>query len=228
MAILLQKIYRALLFDSRWKLYLLGLKNTLLIAAVSCLIGIVIGLIVSICKTYAKTKNTPLWKFAGKICDLYTTIIRGTPVIIQLLIIYSLTVWTEGYYACMIGFSINSGAYVSEIFRSGISSVDIGQTEAGRSLGLNQNATMRFIVLPQAIKNILPALFNEFIALLKETSVAGYIAVQDITKVAYSIQGTTFNSIPLYFCALIYLVLVMSMTKLQKKLERKLARSDRS
>lgn len=228
MAIFLERVYKAILFDSRWKLYLLGLKNTLLIAAVSCLFGILIGLIISICKTYAEIKKTPFWKGAAKICDVYTTVIRGTPVIIQLLIIYSLTVWTEGYYACMIGFSINSGAYVSEIFRSGIRSINIGQTEAGRSLGLSQNATMRLIVLPQAIKNILPALFNEFIALLKETSVAGYIAVQDITKIAYSIQGTTFNSIPLYFCALVYLALVMSMTKLQKKLERKLSRSDRS
>ncbi len=228
MSIFLQKVYRAILYDSRWKMYLLGLKNTLLIAAVSCLFGIIIGLFISICKTYAETRKTPFWRAAGKICDAYTTVIRGTPVVIQLLIIYSMTVWTEGYYACMIGFSINSGAYVSEIFRSGIRSIDIGQAEAGRSLGLNQNATMRLIVLPQAIKNILPALFNEFIALLKETSVAGYIAVQDITKVAYSIQGTTFNSIPLYFCALVYLVLVMSMTRLQKKLERKLSRSDRS
>ncbi len=224
----IQRCYSALIDNDRWILYLNGLKTTLMIAAVACIFGIIIGLLVAICKTSAETKKSPVLKFLAKICDLYTTVIRGTPVIVQLLILYNITAWTEGYYACMIGFSINSGAYVSEIFRSGIRSIDIGQSEAGRSLGLNETQTMRLIVLPQAIKNILPALFNEFIALLKETSVAGYIAVSDITKVAYSIQGTTFNSIPLYICALVYLLLVVVMTKLQKKLERRLARSDRS
>ena len=128
----------------------------------------------------------------------------------------------------MIGFGINSGAYISEIFRSGINSIDIGQMEAGRSLGLSEGTTMLKIILPQAIKNVLPALFNEFIALVKETSVAGYIAVRDVTKVASSIKGTYFISSPLYVAAVMYLVLVLFLTFLQKRLERRLARSDRS
>jgi ABC-type amino acid transport system permease subunit len=127
-------------------------------------------------------KKTPFWKIAAKICDLYTTVIRGTPVIIQLLIIYSLTVWTEGYYACMIGFSINSGAYVSEIFRSGIRSIDIGQTEAGRSLGLSQNATHALHRPAAGDQKYFCLLINEFYRATQGTSVAGYIAVQDITK----------------------------------------------
>ena len=127
----------------------------------------------------------------------------------------------------MFAFGINSGAYVSEVIRAGISSIDPGQMEAGRSLGLSQAATMRLIILPQAIKNILPSLFNEFIALLKETSVAGYIAVRDLTKVSDSIRGISFLSSPLFVAAAIYLLLVMGMTAIQKKMERRLAQSDR-
>ena len=154
--------------------------------------------------------------------------IRGTPIILQLLIIYSVTVWTKGTVACFIGFGINSGAYVSEIIRSGINSVDIGQTEAARSLGLSAGKTMRLIILPQAIKNILPALFNEFIALIKETSVAGYIAVRDITMVANLIKSRVYNIIPLVFVGIIYLVMVIGLTQIQKRLEKRLARSDRN
>lgn len=126
------------------------------------------------------------------------------------------------------GFGINSGAYVSEIIRSGIKSVDIGQTEAGRSLGLSEGKTMRLIVLPQAIKNILPALFNEFIALVKETSVAGYIAVRDMTMAANSIKTRVFNIVPLVVVAIVYLIIVIGLTQVQKSIERRLARSDRN
>ncbi len=220
--------YRGFIMDDRWKLYLEGTGVTLLLAAVACLMGIVIGIVIAVCKYNGGRRNaSAAWKAAGKIGDLYTTIIRGTPIVLQLLIIYSLTVWTKGTYACMIGFGINSGAYIAEIFRSGINSIDIGQMEAGRSLGLSEGTTMARIILPQAIKNVLPALFNEFIALVKETSVAGYIAVRDVTKIASSIKGTYFVSSPLYIAAVIYLVLVLVLTYLQKRLERRLARSDR-
>lgn len=221
-------VYRGLIMDGRWKLYLEGTGITLSLAAVACLMGIVIGVFVAVCKYYGTRRNaSPVWRAAAKLCDVYTTVIRGTPIVLQLLIIYSLTVWTKGTYACMLGFGINSGAYISEIFRSGINSIDIGQMEAGRSLGLSEGTTMMRIILPQAIKNVLPALFNEFIALVKETSVAGYIAVRDVTKVASSIKGTYFVSSPLYIAAVIYLVLVLFLTFLQKRLERRLARSDR-
>jgi His/Glu/Gln/Arg/opine family amino acid ABC transporter permease subunit len=215
---ILQDLYGAVVRESRWMLYLEGLRNTIIIAFVSCLIGIVIGLVVAMIKYVG----------AASVCNAYTTVIRGTPIIVQLLILYNLSYFTEGLYACIVGFGINSGAYVSEIFRSGLTSIDIGQSEAGRSLGLSQAATMRLIVLPQAIKNILPALFNEFIALLKETSVAGYIAVRDLTKVSDGIRGRTFNSMPLYLAAIIYLIMVAGLAAVQKRLERRLARSDRS
>ena len=226
---LYKDIYRGLIEDDRWMLYIEGTGVTLALAAVACLMGIAIGIIVAVCKFYGGRRNAAVpWRIAAKVCDFYTTVIRGTPIVLQLLIIYSLTVWTKGTYACMIGFGINSGAYISEIFRSGINSIDIGQMEAGRSLGLSEGTTMARIILPQAIKNVLPALFNEFIALVKETSVAGYIAVRDVTKVASSIKGTYFISSPLYVAAVIYLVVVLSLTFLQKKLERRLARSDRN
>ncbi|NLD52261.1 MAG: amino acid ABC transporter permease [Clostridiales bacterium] len=223
-----QDISGALLRENRWQLYLEGLRNTLVIAALACLIGIVIGLVVALIKYIASTKKSGPWKVAGAICTAYTTVIRGTPIIVQLLILYNLSYFTDGLYASIIGFGINSGAYVAEIFRSGLNSIDIGQREAGRSLGLGQWPTMRLIVLPQAIKNTLPALFNEFIALLKETSVAGYIAVRDLTKVADGIRGRTFNSVPLYLAAALYLIMVAGLAALQKRMEKRLARSDRS
>lgn len=224
---LLSDLEGALLRENRWQLFLEGLKNTVLIAAVACMIGIVIGLIVSLIKHVAQHKNSPLWRVAGAICNAYTTVIRGTPIIVQLLILYNLSYFTEGLYASIIGFGINSGAYVAEIFRGGLASIDIGQQEAGRSLGLSHWKTMRLIILPQAIKNTLPALFNEFIALLKETSVAGYIAVRDLTKAADSIRGRTFNSMPLYLAAILYLIMVAGLAAVQKRMERRLARSDR-
>ena len=219
-------LYMALLYNGRWKIYLEGTGITIAISALACILGIAIGVVVALIKVTAE-KKTGLWKVASLLCEMYTTIIRGTPVIVQLLILYTLF-FTGGFPACVVGFGINSGAYVSEIIRSGISSIDPGQTEAGRSLGLSQAKTMRLIVLPQAIKNILPALFNEFIALVKETAVAGYIAVRDLTKVSDSLRLRTYNSWPLFIAAAIYLILVVVMTRIQKQMERRLARSDRS
>ncbi|MEG2088024.1 MAG: amino acid ABC transporter permease [Angelakisella sp.] len=223
----LRQLNKSLIKDNRWMQYMEGLGVTILIALTACCLGLVIGLLVSVIKYSGTGKQGVGWRVAIILCDLYTTVIRGTPVIVQLLILYSFTIFTGGLLPCIIGFGINSGAYVAEIFRSGINSVDSGQAEAGRSLGLSRKATTALIVLPQAVKNILPALFNEFIALVKETSVAGYIAVRDITKVADGIKGVTFTSMPLYIAALIYLALVVGLTQLQKQMERRLARSDR-
>lgn len=220
-------LYMALIKSDRWLVYLEGLGNTLLISALACLIGIAIGVVVAVVKIFANGKKGFGWKLAGGVCGFYTTVIRGTPVIVQLLLLYTL-VFSGGFTACVFGFGINSGAYVAEIIRSGIASIDPGQTEAGRSLGLSQASTMRLIVMPQAVKNILPALFNEFIALLKETSVAGYIAVRDLTKASDALRLRTYNSMPLFIAAVIYLLLVVGMTAVQKRMERRLARSDRS
>lgn len=220
-------LYIALLAEDRWKQYAEGLGRTLLIAACATLIGILIGMIIAVVKVSA-AGNRKL-RFLEILCDLYLTVIRGTPVVVQLLILYTavFTSMTNGTPVAIIGFGLNSGAYVAEIFRSGIMSIPHGQTEAGRSLGLTSWMTMRLIVLPQAVKNILPALFNEFITLLKETSVAGMIAVRDLTKVADGIKGRAFISEPLFIAALIYLVLVIAMTQVQKRLERRLGKGDR-
>lgn len=220
-------IYISVIEKDRWKMYLEGLGNTLFIALCATLIGIAIGMIIAIVKVSAvnNRKLRPL----EMLCDLYLTVIRGTPVLVQLLILYTavFSSLTNGIPVAIIGFGINSGAYVAEIIRSGIMSINRGQSEAGRSLGLTGSMTMRLIVLPQAVKNILPALFNEFITLLKETSVAGMIAVRDLTKVADGIKGRTFSSAPLFIAAGIYLVLVIGMTAVQRRIERRLAKGDR-
>nr|WP_132084125.1 amino acid ABC transporter permease [Harryflintia acetispora] len=223
---ILDKLNTALLVQDRYKLILTGLKNTLLMAVFATIIGTLIGVIVAVIKYFAQgnKKLTPL----GWVCDLYTTVIRGTPVVVQLLI-WSTVILTgirEALPIAIIGFGINSGAYVAEIIRAGIDSIDKGQTEAGRSLGLNRIQTMRLIVMPQAVKNILPALANEFIALLKETSVAGYIAMHDLTKAGEMIKNNTFDGTALFVVAIIYLVLVVGMTKLLGLLERRLKKGD--
>ena len=224
----IQDLYGAVIREDRWQLYLEGLINTVLIALTACLIGIFIGLIVSTINYVAATKESRLWKAAAALCSAYTTVIRGTPIIVQLLILYNLSYFTEGLYASIIGFGINSGAYVSEIFRSGLNSIDIGQKEAGRSLGLGQWKTMRLIILPQAFKNVLPALGNEMIVLLKETSISGYVGTMDLTKGGDIIRSTTYEAyLPLFGVAAIYLVIVMLMTAGVNRLERKLRTNER-
>ncbi len=222
----LQDIYISIIAEDRWLMYFEGLGKTLLISAVAVCIGVVIGTVVALIKYFAVT-NKKLWVL-DKLCDVYITIIRGTPMIVQLLILYTVvfTSTTDGMPVAFVGFGINSGAYVAEIIRSGIQSVDKGQYEAGRSLGLGNSMTMSLIILPQAVKNILPALFNEFIVLLKETSIAGMIAVRELTKVADGIRGRTFIGLPLFLVAGIYLLLVIGMTAIQKKMERRLAKGD--
>ena len=215
--------------DNRWKYLTEGLKTTLIITFFACLMGIVLGFLVGMIRsTYEKTHKL---KVLNAICKVYLTVIRGTPVIVQLLIIYFVlfgSVRIDKVLVAILAFGINSGAYVAEIVRSGIMSVDNGQFEAGRSLGLSYRQTMISIVLPQAFKTVLPALANECIVLLKETSVAGYIAIQDLTKGGDIIRSQTFSAfMPLITVALIYLIMVVVLTHLVGKLERRLSQSDR-
>lgn len=220
-------IYTALFVQERYLSILTGLKNTLIIAFFATLIGVLIGTIVALVK-HSCSGHRYLWIF-DKICDLYITIIRGTPLVIQLLILSTVILKNLDYanLIAIIGFGLNSGAYVAEIIRAGILAVDKGQMEAGRSLGLTRGQTMKKIIMPQAIKNILPALGNEFIVLLKETSIAGYLAVHDLTKAGEIIKTNTYDGAVYFVIAGIYLLLVVGMTAILKRFERRLAKSDR-
>ncbi len=214
--------------ENRWQYLTDGLKTTLIITFFAVLIGILLGFLVAIIRsTYLRTGRLLI---PDLFCRLYLTIIRGTPVVVQLLIIYFVifaSVPISKTFVAVIAFGINSGAYVAEIVRGGIMAVDIGQLEAGRSLGLNYRQTMVFVIIPQALKTVLPALANEAIVLLKETSVAGYIAIADLTKGGDIIRSQTFSAfMPLIAVALIYLVMVVLLTKLVNLLERRLASND--
>ena len=210
------RFYLNFIKDDRWMYIVDGLKVTLLVTFFAVLIGIVIGfLVATVRSTYDKTGKL---KILNILCQIYLTVIRGTPVVVQLLIIYFVifgNVNIDKIPVAIMAFGFNSGAYVAEIFRSGIMSIDGGQFEAGRSLGFNYVQTMRYIIMPQAFKNVLPALGNEFIVLLKETSVAGYIALQDLTKAGDIIRSRTYDAfMPLIAVALIYLAMVLIFTKL--------------
>ncbi len=223
------EFYRNFIEENRWTYLAKGLGTTLSITALSLLLGLAIGFIVAIVRcTYQKTGKM---KFLDTVFRLYLTVMRGTPVMIQLLIIYFvilLPAGVEKFTAAVLCFGINSGAYVAEIVRGGIMSIDVGQLVAGRSLGFNYVATMWYIIIPQAIKAVLPALANEFIALLKETSVAFYIGVADLTRGGLKIRSITYsNFMPLIAIAVIYLVLVLGLSYLVSLLERRLRRSDR-
>ncbi len=214
--------------DNRWEYIADGLATTLQVTFFAVIIGIVLGFLIAIVRsTYDKTGKL---KVLNAVCKLYLTVIRGTPVVVQLLIIYFVifgSVDISKVLVAVMAVGFNSGAYVAEIFRSGIMSIDGGQFEAGRSLGFNYVQTMRYIIMPQAFKNVLPALGNEFIVLLKETSVAGYIALQDLTKGGDIIRSRTYDAfMPLIMVALIYLVMVLIFTKLVNMLERRLRSSD--
>ena len=219
---------RNFIVDNRWKYIVDGLKTTLLVTFLALILGVVLGFVVAIVRaTYDKTKKL---KVLNWICNIYITVIRGTPVVVQLLIIMYVvfaSVNIEKVVVAVLAFGLNSGAYVAEIVRSGIMSVDEGQFEAGRSLGFNYAQTMVHIIMPQAFKNILPALGNEFIVLLKETSVAGYVALRDLTKGGDIIRSRTYSYMPLIATALIYLALVMGFSKLLGLLERRLRNNER-
>lgn len=214
--------------DNRWEYLFYGLLTTLYITFFALILGLVLGFFIAMVKSVYK--ETGKLKYLDKICDIYLTVIRGTPVVVQLLIIYFVvfaSARVDKTFVAIITFGINSGAYQAEIFRSGIESIPKGQFEAGRSLGFNYQQTMILIILPQAFKNILPTLGNEFISLLKETSVAGYIALEDLTKGGDIIRSRSYSPfMPLLAVGLIYLLLVMLLTYGIKVLERRLKQSE--
>ena len=229
------RFYTAFLEGDRWKLYLKGLGATLEMTVVALIFGMILGVLVAVLRTAhdqqrpGRRKNL-LLGLLNSICQLYTTIIRGTPMMVQLLI------WTFVIFPTVrnkilvgiLGLGVNSGAYVAEIVRGGLMSVDVGQSEAGRSLGLGYLDTMRFIVIPQAFKNILPSLGNEFITLFKDTSLVQAIGGMELVYYASTIGGRTFDYMPPYIgIAVMYLIIVIVLTWLQGKLERRLRQSDR-
>ena len=220
----------------RWKLLLEGLGTTLKITILAVIIGIVLGILLAVIRSsYDKSASEMhgigkvLFSILNGIAKIYLTIIRGTPVVVQLLIMYYIIFASSdnAFFIAVMAFGLNSAAYVAEIFRSGIMSIDNGQFEAGRAMGLNFVQTMTKIIIPQAFKNVLPALANEVIVLLKETSVAGYIAMTDLTRAGNMIRGVTYSAfMPLIAVALIYLTIVLVLTKLVSLLERRLRASD--
>ena len=220
----------------RWKLLLEGLGTTLQITLMAVVIGIILGILLAVIRSsYDKNANEihgigkVFLSFLNAIAKIYLTIIRGTPVVVQLLIMYYIIFASSNnkLFVAVMAFGLNSAAYVAEIFRSGIMSIDNGQFEGGRAMGLNFVQTMTKIIIPQAFKNVLPALANEIITLLKETSVAGYVAMTDLTRAGNMIRGVTYSAfMPLIAVALIYLVLVMILTKGVSILERRLRASD--
>ena len=224
----LDTLYNTFIVADRYKVMISGLEKTLIITVGALIIGVILGTIVAIVKVFANGNKAlrPLeW-----LCNLYLTVIRGTPVVVQLLISFFIifTLAKDGTWVAVVTFGINSGAYVAEVIRSGIMAIDKGQDEAGRSLGFSRAQTMWLIILPQAFKNILPAIGNEMIALLKETSVAGYVAVIDLTKAGNQIKNNTYDQInPILLVAITYLVIVIALTKLLGILERRLRNSER-
>ena len=222
---------------NRWRFITTGLGNTLLITLLALLLGTVIGVIIAgVRSTYDKTADTARPTFGRRVlgffngfCKVYLTVLRGTPVVVQLMI-FAFVIFSSVRNKLVVAglaFGLNSGAYVAEIIRGGIMAIDNGQFEAGRSLGFNYLQTMWYVVLPQVVKNVLPSLMNEFIALLKETSVAGYAAVRDLTYGGNTIAGQTYSYfMPLITVALIYLALVMFLTSVVSRVERRLRSSD--
>lgn len=227
------KFYTNFIEDSRWRYITEGLGTTFIVTVFAILLGVALGFIVAIVRSTADKngKKSVILKILDAICKVYLTIIRGTPTMIQLLIMYYIVFTSPDIskrFVAILAFGINSGAYVAEIIRSGIMSIDPGQFEAGRSLGLNYAQTMIFIISPQAFKNILPALANEFITLLKETSICGYIALTDITHGANVIRSQTYEPLmPLLAAALIYLIVVSLLSAGVSRLERRLRTDER-
>lgn len=236
-----ERFYNAFIQFDRWKLYFEGLEKTLIIAVLACLVGVTIGILLALVN-YVNKKTGKL-KVLSLIANTYITLVRGTPVVLQMFIMYLVVfvsvpidlkignvVWESGGSMLIGGltFGINSGAYVAEIVRAGFESVDDGQMEAGRSLGLSTAETMGSIVTPQAVRNTLPPLFNEFITLVKETAVIGYVGVYDLGKIPSIIQSRTFDIFPpLIIAAILYLAVVFFLTLILRLLEKSLAKSDR-
>ena len=219
-------IYQVFIEADRYKMFLDGLKVTIGVSIAAVLLGILLGMVLALMKMTEVRKGKKT--IFSVVANIYIDIIRGTPTVVQLLIIYFLVFQTQmGMVAGIVTFGINSSAYVAEIIRAGIMAVDKGQMEAGRSLGLSYTETMRYIILPQAVKNILPALGNEFIVLIKETAILGYVAIQDLTKASdFIVSRTYIMFVPLIGCALIYYVLVKILTIGLNAFERRLRQSD--
>ncbi len=220
-------IYAAFIEKDRWLLYLKGLGVTMQVAVLAAIIGILIGTIVAFMKLSVKRNGKPT--FISRIANIYIDVIRGTPSVLQLLIMWFVVLKNchNGVLVGAITFGINSGAYVAEIVRAGILAVDKGQTEAGRSLGLSKFQTMWYIVIPQAFKNVLPPLGNEFIVLIKETAIVGYVSLSDLTRVANQMTSKVFDAFtPLIGAAIIYFIIIKILTILLAKLERRLRKSD--
>lgn len=232
---LIFQLYQTFIYQNRWKFFVDGLKVTFIVTIGALIIGVILGIIIAVIRTshdsIINKKPPVILRVLNSVCKLYLTVIRGTPMMVQLLImgfVIMVPKTNTGMILCgIITLGINSGAYVAEIARSGLMSINVGQTEAGRSLGFNYIQTMWYIVIPQAIKNILPALGNEMITLLKDTSLVSVIALRDVTKQAQNIVSKTYQAyIPYISLALIYLVIVIILTKLLSILERRLRKSD--
>ena len=231
---LFYKLYQAFVLKDRWLQYIGGVGTTLLVTAIALAMGVLLGSVVALVRVahdqQRPGRRNPVLGAFNAVCQVYTTVIRGTPMMVQLLIM-SMVIFNNSRNFTMVGalaLGINSGAYVSEIIRGGLMAVDPGQMEAGRSLGMNYFTTMRFIVIPQAIKNILPALGNEFITLLKDTSLITVIGGKEMTYAAKAVIAKTYQGLfPLFGIALMYLLLVMLFSKLLGVLERRLRQSDR-
>lgn len=223
----LSKLDETFIASGYYKLMLEGLLNTILITLGALVIGVAIGTLIAVLKYFSE--DVPLMKPVAILCDLYTTIIRGIPVVVLLLIFYFIIMKSsDGVAVGILTFGINSGAYMAELIRSGINAVDKGQMEAGRSLGMSRLQAMRVIIFPQAIRYILPAIGNEFIALLKETSVAGYVAVVDLTRAGNLVRNNTFDAVnSLFAVALIYLIMVAGLSQLISLFERRLSANDK-
>ena len=217
-------LYKTFIYDDRYLFFLEGLKFTLIIAFFSILLGLFLGLLTSIIRDYYR--ETKKLKLLSKICDIYVYVIRGTPTILQLMILYYVVFKSSTLSPIVVGtiaFGINSGAYVSEIFRAGFEGIDKGQREASKTLGLNYIRTMRYVIFPQALAKIFPALGNEVITLVKETSIAGYIGIVELIKAADIISSRTYDYFfPLVVSAIVYLLLTYVLSKIMKYGERKL------
>ncbi len=221
------KFQIAFLDGDRWKLYISGLGVTLQISLFAAILGVAIGIVVALMKLSVKKDGSrSLWSV---IAQIYIDVIRGTPSVLQLLIMWFIVMKgsKNGVLVAVLTFGINSGAYVSEIMRAGIQAVDHGQMEAGRSLGLSKGQTMRYIILPQAIKNVLPPIGNEFIVLLKETAIVGYVSLSDLTRTASQVSSRTFEAfMPLIGAAVVYFIIIKILSKLIELLERRLRKGD--
>lgn len=217
------KLQETFISSGYWHLLLQGLGNTIIITLGALVIGVVIGSLIAVVKVFSE--EVPALRPLDKLCDLYVTVIRGIPVVVLLLVFYYIILKaSDGISVGILTFGINSGAYMAELIRSGLNAVDPGQMEAGRSLGMSRGMALKIVVFPQAVRYILPAIGNEFIALLKETSVAGYVAVVDVTRAATLIRNNTYDSVNcLFTLAAIYLILTLGLTRVMKGFENRLS-----